>query len=546
MASVLKTSKLIINTLEDFFKILVKASSSLNDPVFTGIGLDDLSNSGVYVGSEILDIQIIIDGAGTPDTFKWSKDGGGNFVAVNVPITGAAQLLDFGISITFGATTGHILNDQWDFQTPVENPLKIVDADDNLIMYIGNNGWMGLGKIPEALIDAKAAATGADTIRVSNTLENKVVTLGTIANDHGGVRIFEGDGITEIVRLSATGEDNFVISKLGINTQTPATQLDIKAQAAGADTARVSNTAGDRIVTFGTLSGDHGGIRIFNASGDEIVRLSATGSFSWVDSKLAVNTVTPNSTLHVQGSVSKPVIIRANSYTAIEADHTILALVSTNDMVITLPTAVNILGREYVIKRTGATDKIVTVDGAGIETIDGNLTYILHDLNESITLISDGANWIIRSKNKKVYGSIFETDPTGSTVITLTSADTYVGWVTAGASVMSNGVAFTNNTTADRITIQIGAAGDYEIDFTASFGGSVSERITIAVFKNGVEQTNIKAFRKLNAAGDVGNVAANDILTLAEDDFIDVRFKAVNASKQVNIFQCNLRVKKVD
>lgn len=87
----------------------------LGSITFTGSGLDDMANSGTPTAKD--EFKIEIDGTGTPDTFKWSKDGGSTWAATGVAITGSAQSLADGVSITFGATTGHSSGDYWTFST---------------------------------------------------------------------------------------------------------------------------------------------------------------------------------------------------------------------------------------------------------------------------------------------------------------------------------------------------------------------------------------------------------------------------------------------
>ena len=58
----------------------------------------------------------------------------------------------------------------------------------------------------------------------------------------------------------------------------------------------------------------------------------------------------------------------------------------------TLPTAVGRLGRTYVIKNSGA--GVLTLEGDGTETIDGVLKQTLNQY-DSITVVSNGANWIM-------------------------------------------------------------------------------------------------------------------------------------------------------
>jgi len=77
---------------------------------FIGGGLDDATYGGDYVGQTAKTYTVTIDSTGTPDTFQWD-DGGAPTTLV--PITGAAQTLSDGVTIQFGATTGHTLTDSW-------------------------------------------------------------------------------------------------------------------------------------------------------------------------------------------------------------------------------------------------------------------------------------------------------------------------------------------------------------------------------------------------------------------------------------------------
>jgi hypothetical protein len=78
---------------------------------FKGNGLNDASWGTGFSGASSAYYEVEIDGEGAPDTFKWRKNGGAYTEGVN--ITGGAQTLDDGQTITFGATTGHTLGDRW-------------------------------------------------------------------------------------------------------------------------------------------------------------------------------------------------------------------------------------------------------------------------------------------------------------------------------------------------------------------------------------------------------------------------------------------------
>lgn len=80
------------------------------------IALDDLSVGGAYNNTTAAAYAIQIDTVGSVDTFKWSRVYNGDTTVwqeTGIPITGVAQVLENGITVTFGAKTGHTLNSLW-------------------------------------------------------------------------------------------------------------------------------------------------------------------------------------------------------------------------------------------------------------------------------------------------------------------------------------------------------------------------------------------------------------------------------------------------
>ena len=86
-----------------------------SNTTFTGSGLDDATLVGHYKGTATnRGFYVEIDGTGTPDTFKWSHNSDlSSPEATGVNITGNNQTLAEGVSINFGATTGHTSGDKW-------------------------------------------------------------------------------------------------------------------------------------------------------------------------------------------------------------------------------------------------------------------------------------------------------------------------------------------------------------------------------------------------------------------------------------------------
>lgn len=101
---------------------------NVNTKTFTGPGLDDLTLGATYTGAITRKYLVQIDSVGAQDTFKWTDDGGLTWTS-KVGITGAAQALSHGVTITFTAITGHTLNNYWTFYARSNNVPAIESAN---------------------------------------------------------------------------------------------------------------------------------------------------------------------------------------------------------------------------------------------------------------------------------------------------------------------------------------------------------------------------------------------------------------------------------
>ncbi len=89
---------------------------TIGPATFSGVGLNDAISGGRYVTAPANAVYaIVISATGTPDQFKWSKNGGALSGPIN--ITGAVQTITDGVTVTFAATTGHTLADSWSITT---------------------------------------------------------------------------------------------------------------------------------------------------------------------------------------------------------------------------------------------------------------------------------------------------------------------------------------------------------------------------------------------------------------------------------------------
>jgi len=125
---------------------------------FTGAGLNDATSGGTCTAATAALYEVIISSAtASPDEFKWRKDGGS--LSAAVPMTGAAQELSDGVTITFKATDGHTLADAWAIATTVSwTPSAISDAD----------AVAGAAALPASAIDYLPKVTAAGILGVSN------------------------------------------------------------------------------------------------------------------------------------------------------------------------------------------------------------------------------------------------------------------------------------------------------------------------------------------------------------------------------------------
>jgi len=95
---------------------------------FTGSGLDDLIVLGLFTGTVPTTYTVTVASTGTPDTFDWTD---GTNSGTGVSMSTSPISLSNGISISFGADTGHTLTESWtwDYTTVNQNVLDFSNND---------------------------------------------------------------------------------------------------------------------------------------------------------------------------------------------------------------------------------------------------------------------------------------------------------------------------------------------------------------------------------------------------------------------------------
>lgn len=115
--------------------------------------------------------------------------------------------------------------------------------------------------------------------------------------------------------------------------------------------------------------------------------------------EVGINTQTPNSTLHVNGSYAGKIVTQTGDYdldTGSNGDiNTILHNNTAGDNTITLPTVANSEGRVYHIKKISSDASYKTIIAVTDGQIEGAATFDLDVQYESVTVVCDGSNWWI-------------------------------------------------------------------------------------------------------------------------------------------------------
>jgi len=123
--------------------------------------------------------------------------------------------------------------------------------------------------------------------------------------------------------------------------------------------------------------------------------IPATGTAALLERANIFTETQTMSLLHVTGSIATAYVAKTAAYTLTASDSIVSADATGGAFTLTLPTAVGITGREYVVKRINAGANNVTIDGAGSELIDGAATLVLTAQWQAARVVSNGAGWLV-------------------------------------------------------------------------------------------------------------------------------------------------------
>lgn len=178
------------------------------------------------------------------------------------------------------------------------------------------------------------------------------------------------------------------------------------------------------------------GLAPTTTKGDLIVRNATTNTRIAVGTDNFVLTADSAQTTGVKWASAPSAFLvtqtKTANYTVLVSDDVLLG--SGSAFTFTLPTAVGIAGKVFYFKKTDSSiTNLITIDAAGSETIDGALTRVLYFSSETMTIESDGANWVILNPSSTLRTLSALIQHTGTPVVTSQTGN-WISSVTDGGT----------------------------------------------------------------------------------------------------------------
>jgi len=313
--------------------------------------------------------------------------------------TSAMAFMVMGAGISYDAGTKTISVDASGIVTSVTgtaNRITITGTGSAPIIniaatYVGQSSLTTLGTITTGdwqagIIDGEFGGTGLDvsTLTIGNSIRVSASNEWEEYTPGGGGGTVTSVGFTGGIISVATATTTPALTVAGTSggvvyfssTSTWASSALLAANSlmigGGAGAAPATTTTGSGILTFlGTPSSANLAAAVTDETGTGLLVFNASPLLSAPRVDWGYTAQTANYTILLTDCI---VNCTANSFT------------------VTFPTAVGIAGRMFVVKNRGA--GIITLAGNGGQTFDGVASPTIAT-NVSLTLMSDGANWII-------------------------------------------------------------------------------------------------------------------------------------------------------
>lgn len=184
-------------------------------------GVDDVTPAGTCTLAGGATFEVVIDSLGTPDKFKWRRGTGAWSAATN--ITGSAQNLSDGISITFLATTGHATGGKWAITSQsITGAMYRLDGGNLSVIKSGFSttdpifmGQVGDIVVAANYVDRPVAYDGSTFQNVNLPFGNSTVFTGVGLDDFTAKVSFAYSNAVYVVEVDSIAEANPAITFSG-------------------------------------------------------------------------------------------------------------------------------------------------------------------------------------------------------------------------------------------------------------------------------------------------------------------------------------------
>lgn len=274
----------------------------------------------------------------------------------------------------------------------------------------------------------------------------------------------------------------------------------------------------------------------------------------FLSAQVGINTITPNSTLEINGSLSQKVETITATTTLGPDNNTIVCNNGATAITINLPSvsSPDCAGRIYTIKKGSMMSSTanVTIDGNASETIDSATTFLLSDDQGAVTIANDGTEWKIISDHLSPYPmgevSYFSTTGTAINISGLSDGTTNMIVSAVSTPTATNLKSmpmneFSTNTNG-RLVYDGKTTRTFHIACTISISPSTSnDQFVFGVSKNGTVVAASKIIQKSGSTTDTQSTAMHVVIVLAKGDYLELQVGNLTASgRDVNIKTLNL------
>lgn len=268
-------------------------------------------------------------------------------------------------------------------------------------------GDVGLGNVDNTSDATKNAASASLTNKSIDATTNTITNISNTEIKAAAAIALNKLAATTVSRALVSDASGFV---------SPATTTATEIGFVNGVTSSIQTQLGTKVTNPMTTGGDIicGGAsgvptRLANGSANQVLTSAGgTSAPTWANAvaNLAVTAKTSN-------------------YTLLTSDDVVTGDSSGGAFTLTLPTAVGNTGKVFTLKKIDTSFLQITVATTSSQTIDGVTTTTLATRYETLVLISDGANWMVRERSYPTivpgltitytgFGSISEAESVGT------------------------------------------------------------------------------------------------------------------------------------